>query len=59
MAQKNGAGRLPYSLTATPESGHSTGSNVDILLTAQVRQADYQNRPIGEYSDTVILTVEP
>lgn len=59
MAQKNGTGRLPYLLTATPESGQSTGSNVDILLTAKVKQADYQNRPIGEYSDTVILTVEP
>lgn len=59
MAQQNGSGRLPYSLTATPESGHSTGSNVDILLTAKVRQTDYQNRPIGQYSDTVILTVEP
>jgi spore coat protein U-like protein len=59
MAQQNGSGRLPYSLTAAPESGLSTGSNIDILLTAKVAQADYQNRPIGQYSDTVILTVEP
>ncbi|WP_027470112.1 Csu type fimbrial protein [Deefgea rivuli] len=59
MAQQNGSGRLPYSLTATPESGVSTGSNIDILLTAKVLQADYQSRPIGQYSDTVILTVEP
>ena len=59
MAQQNGSGRLPYTLTATPESGQSTGSNVDILLTAKVVQADYQNRPIGQYSDTVTLTVEP
>ena len=59
MAQQNGSGRLPYSLNAMPESGVSTGNKIDIQLTAKVSQADYQNRPIGQYSDTVTLTVEP
>jgi len=59
LAQKNGPGRLPYSLTASPMSGQSTGSNIDIVLTAAVKQIDYQNQPIGQYSDTVVLTVEP
>jgi spore coat protein U-like protein len=59
MAQNNGTGRLPYSLTASPMSGHSTGSAIDISLTAKVTATAYQNQPMGQYSDTVILTVEP
>lgn len=59
LAQTNGSGRLPYSLTASPTSGQSTGNIIDILLTATVKETDYQNLPIGAYSDTVVLTVDP
>jgi spore coat protein U-like protein len=59
MAQNNGTGRLPYSLTASPMSGQSTGIPIEILITAKVSAASYQNQPMGQYSDTVILTVEP
>ncbi|MBE9608169.1 spore coat protein U domain-containing protein [Chitinilyticum piscinae] len=59
MAQQNGSGRLPYTLVADPQSGLGNGGNIDIRLTATVRQADYANRPVGAYSDTVVLTVDP
>ncbi len=59
MAQNNGTGRLPYSLSASPMSGQSIGNPIDILLTAKVSATAYQNQPMGQYSDTVILTVEP
>jgi spore coat protein U-like protein len=59
MAQNSGSGRLPYSLSASPEMGQSTGSDINITLEAGVKQSDYQSRPVGTYSDTVIMTVDP
>ncbi|QLG89478.1 spore coat protein U domain-containing protein [Chitinibacter bivalviorum] len=59
LAQKNGAGRVPYSLIATPDSGTGSGRDFEINLTATVTQNDYQASPIGQYSDTVIMTIEP
>ncbi|WP_028452533.1 spore coat protein U domain-containing protein [Chitinilyticum aquatile] len=59
MAQQNGAGRLPYALVAEPSSGLSTGSDIDIRLTATVKHSDYATRPVGRYSDTVVMTVDP
>lgn len=59
LAQKNGAGRVPYSLSAMPDSGTGNGRDFEINLTATVTQTDYQASPIGQYSDTVIMTIEP
>lgn len=59
MGQQGGSGRLPYTLTASPSSGLSNGQNINIELLARVRQSDYQAVPVGQYSDTVILRVDP
>jgi len=59
MAQLNGSARLPYSLTASPEQGVGTGDRIDILLTGVVKKTDFQSRPVGNYADTVLLTIEP
>lgn len=59
LAQKNGLGRVPYSLTASPDSGTGNGRDLDIKLTATATQNDYQASPIGQYSDTVVMTIEP
>lgn len=59
LAQKNGTGRIPYALIATPDSGTGNGRDFDINLTASIAQADYQASPIGQYSDTVVMTIEP
>jgi spore coat protein U-like protein len=59
MAQLNGSARLPYSLIASPEQGVGTGDRIDILLTGLVKKSDFQNRPVGNYADTVLLTIEP
>jgi spore coat protein U-like protein len=59
MGQKNGSGRLPYTLEANPSSGVGNGPNVNIELKASVKQSDFQSSPTGQYTDTVIMTVEP
>lgn len=59
MAIRNGTARLPYSLSISPTTGISQGSTVELQLSATVREVDYANKPVGRYSDTVVLTVNP
>lgn len=53
-----GTDLITYSLSYTA-SGTGTGGAVSIGLAASVAQVDYQNKPAGNYSDTVTLTVTP
>ncbi|WP_034619523.1 MULTISPECIES: spore coat protein U domain-containing protein [Chitinibacter] len=59
MAARNGNARLPYAITVSPSSGISQGSVIDLQLKATVLEADYATRPIGTYTDTVVLSVNP
>lgn len=53
-----GTDLITYSLSYAA-SGTGTGGAVNIGLTASVAQVDYQNKPAGNYIDTVTLTVTP
>jgi spore coat protein U-like protein len=59
MALRNGTARLPYSLSISPTTGISQGTTVELQLSATVREVDYANKPVGRYTDTVVLTVNP
>jgi hypothetical protein len=52
---------IAYSLNALPESSAGLGalSMIKINLTAVVAAAAYQSVSIGDYTDTVVLTVAP
>lgn len=51
---------LPYSLTLNPTSG-TVPKNVDQTLTISgtVKGTDYQNAYVGNFSDTVIISINP
>ena len=51
---------LPYTLSCNPSSG-SVPKNTDQNLTVSgtVRSTDYQKAYAGDYSDTVILSINP
>ena len=51
---------LPYSLTLNPTSG-TVPKNVDQTLTISgtVKGTDYQNAYVGNFSDTVIISISP
>ncbi|MGL4997083.1 MAG: Csu type fimbrial protein [Deefgea sp.] len=59
MKHESQSAWLPYGLSVNPSAGQGTGQNINVTLTATVSENDYQNRPIGRYSDTVILTITP
>jgi spore coat protein U-like protein len=51
---------LPYSLTLSPTSGTvPKNTNQTVTVTGTVRGVDYQNAATGNYSDTVVITIEP
>lgn len=51
---------LPYSLTYNPQTG-TVPKNVDqtLTITGTVLGTSYQNAYVGNYSDTVVLTISP
>jgi len=51
---------LPYSLTLSPTSG-TIPKNTDqtVAVTGTVRGVDYQDATMGNYSDTVVVSIEP
>ncbi|MBM3115345.1 spore coat protein U domain-containing protein [Jeongeupia naejangsanensis] len=51
---------IGYTLTPDKTSGTATGQSTPISLTldAGVKGTDYQDAKIGDYNDTVILTVD-
>jgi len=51
---------LPYSLALSPTSG-TVPKNTDqtVTVTGTVRGVDYQNAATGNYSDSVVITIEP
>ena len=52
---------LPYNFTLTPQSGTVTGNlaNHTLTITGTVRGVDYQDATMGNYSDRVIVSIEP
>lgn len=52
---------IPYSFSYSPTSGTGSGRTAPITLniSGTVTFANYQNAAAGEYSDTVILTINP
>ena len=51
---------LPYSITLNPTSG-TVPKTVEfpLTVTGTVRGVDYQDARIGNYSDTVVVSIEP
>lgn len=51
---------LPYSLTLNPSSGTVPKNSTQTLtITGTVLASDFQSAYVGNYSDTVILTIAP
>jgi hypothetical protein len=52
---------LPYAFSLNPQSGNVTGNwtNHTLTITGTVRGVDYQNAAMGNYSDRVIVSIEP
>jgi len=53
---------LPYSFSLNPASGTIPGNpfvNQTLNITGTVRGVDYQNTATGNYSDRVVITIEP
>lgn len=53
-----GANVIPYSFTYTA-AGVGTGALANMDIAASIAEADYLAKPVGNYSDTVTLTVTP
>jgi hypothetical protein len=53
---------LPYSFSLNPASGTVTGNptvNRTLTISGTVRGVDYQDALMGNYSDTVVISIEP
>jgi spore coat protein U domain-containing protein, fimbrial subunit CupE1/2/3/6 len=51
---------LPYTLVYSPTSGSvPKGSSQTLTVTGTVKGSDYQTAYVGDYSDTVTLTIQP
>jgi spore coat protein U-like protein len=53
---------LPYSFSLGPTSGTVTGNptlNRTLSISGTVRGVDYQDAAMGNYSDTVVVSIEP
>ncbi|MCB5196855.1 spore coat protein U domain-containing protein [Deefgea salmonis] len=59
MKHATQAAWLPYGLSVSPATGTGNGQNINVALTATVKEIDYQSKPIGHYNDVVILTINP
>lgn len=54
----SGANFIQYSFTYTA-AGTGTGALANMDIAASIAEADYLGKPVGNYSDTVTLTVTP
>jgi spore coat protein U-like protein len=55
-----GAEYIPYSFTLNPRTGNVPKNTLQTLtISGTVNGIDYQNAATGNYSDTVIITLEP
>jgi spore coat protein U-like protein len=55
-----GAEYIPYSFALTPRTGNVPKNTLQTLtISGTVSGLDYQNAATGNYSDTVIITLEP
>jgi spore coat protein U-like protein len=54
------AAYLPYTLDVSPSSG-PVAKNVDltVTITGTVAETGYRDAPVGDYADTVVLTLLP
>lgn len=61
MARAGGGEYLPYALTVTPDPRGGSGPAGGLLLTvrATIDPADFRAAAIGDYADTVVLTITP
>jgi hypothetical protein len=52
---------LPYNFTLNPQSGTIMGNwaNHTLTITGTVRGVDYQDARSGNYSDRVVVSIEP
>ncbi|MGB9628100.1 MAG: spore coat protein U domain-containing protein [Thermodesulfobacteriota bacterium] len=51
---------LLYNLTLNPTSGTvPKNTNQTLTITGTVKGVDYQDAPAGNYSDTVVISIEP
>jgi hypothetical protein len=53
---------LPYSFSLNPTSGTVTGNpsiNRTLNITGTVKGVDYQDATMGNYSDIVVVSIEP
>ncbi|GHD58056.1 spore coat protein U domain-containing protein [Jeongeupia chitinilytica] len=52
---------IPYALSAAPTSGNGQGelTPISLMLTASIEATAYIDSPVGNYADTVVLTVSP
>lgn len=51
---------LPYSLTLNPTSGTvPKNTNQTLTISGTVKGTDYQNAYVGNFSDTVIISISP
>lgn len=56
-----GAGNIPYSIAYNNYTGNGLGAGTPITstLSGTIVNADYINKPVGAYTDTVTFTINP
>lgn len=55
-----GAEYIPYSFILNPRTGNAPKNTLQTLtISGTVNGVDYQNAATGNYSDTVVITLEP
>lgn len=60
MRHTNATNYLPYSIALAPASGTvAKNTPVNLTITGTISVADFQNAIAGDYSDTVVVTVQP
>ncbi len=50
---------LTWSVTDTVGRGFGPGTDVDLVLTAAVEEADYRTAAVGDYSKDVLIEIHP
>jgi spore coat protein U-like protein len=63
MKMLSGLNELPFdltwSVTDTVGRGFGPGTDVDLVLTAAVEEADYRTAAVGDYSKDVLIEIHP
>lgn len=62
MIHTSGTEYLPYSLTLNPQSENVSGNpsiSHTLTITGTVRGEDYQNAMMGNYQDSVVVSIVP